>query len=715
MKKLLLLLILSFFSAQGLAASCPDGSEPVKSVSADGTYFVYKCGNNNEQGSSTTSDSNDDWPSGKEYVYNCLRTGSCNVIIENLTEQPKLFIGKSYFDGSNKVTNIAYKGNHKPKVMTGLWGKKWTVDNYSPLVECQMGTCDNLRWSDYFDNMIYFQDPYAPNDGAEIIILNPKNIELGYPVNGGMYAPFRHAWDISHLLQSNNLENLKQGLIEGAEGKWLKELQAAMFIYRTNDGDSYEGFSGSLDAFLYPTVVPLIEAHIALQRNNMYSPEEFNLVHKWLEKRVWALEQGPLDGAIGSSKRKDWNWQLTHEAGNHETIWKKVAYMLWGIADKNETYFTAAVNGFEDFYGTMRSDGTFKGEHKKGDGANYGISSGNEVGQAMVVMSIILHNQGIDVRKKYPKIEKFVQWASKNYKNPKATGLVTDGTFSNSSLRFMSSNPMEKNTLGWMFLWDQVFETKYSKDYDFLEGQTRALVVFGIMAPKTIITTEVIHASEEESTKRYLSKFDKDLTFGTVNYGDYSSKSSDYYLEGDTSEKFTLRSVDCSKNDCNHNQRNIRKETEKDSLNLESKSLYEWSIYTPFDENDIYEDYQRYVFFESDCGNPITFGGDRGSYYVSFADYFTIDNDWIKIVEDYEMIEEWNTFELEVLWSAVPENGYFKLKHNNELLINYEGPTAKCDGVGFAYGLTRDNLDYENRVTKDSPTSIYYDNVKIYR
>ena len=44
MKKLFLLLILSFFSAQGLAAGCPDGSEPVKSVSADGTYFVYNCG-----------------------------------------------------------------------------------------------------------------------------------------------------------------------------------------------------------------------------------------------------------------------------------------------------------------------------------------------------------------------------------------------------------------------------------------------------------------------------------------------------------------------------------------------------------------------------------------------------------------------------------------------------------------------------------------------
>ena len=61
MKKLLLLLILSFFSAQGLSASCPDGSDPVKSVSADGTYFVYNCGNtNNKQTSSNeqTSSSN---------------------------------------------------------------------------------------------------------------------------------------------------------------------------------------------------------------------------------------------------------------------------------------------------------------------------------------------------------------------------------------------------------------------------------------------------------------------------------------------------------------------------------------------------------------------------------------------------------------------------------------------------------------------------------
>ena len=54
MKKLLLLLTLSFLSTQSFAGSCPDGSEQIKSVSADGSYYVYNCGNSsNEQTSSS--------------------------------------------------------------------------------------------------------------------------------------------------------------------------------------------------------------------------------------------------------------------------------------------------------------------------------------------------------------------------------------------------------------------------------------------------------------------------------------------------------------------------------------------------------------------------------------------------------------------------------------------------------------------------------------
>ena len=58
MKKLLLLLILSVFSAQGYAGSCPDGSEPIKSISEDATYFVFNCGGGNSSNSTSTSTSN---------------------------------------------------------------------------------------------------------------------------------------------------------------------------------------------------------------------------------------------------------------------------------------------------------------------------------------------------------------------------------------------------------------------------------------------------------------------------------------------------------------------------------------------------------------------------------------------------------------------------------------------------------------------------------
>ena len=57
MRKHLILFILSILSAQSIAGSCPDGSEPIKSVSADGTYFVYNCGGGNEQSSSSTTNS----------------------------------------------------------------------------------------------------------------------------------------------------------------------------------------------------------------------------------------------------------------------------------------------------------------------------------------------------------------------------------------------------------------------------------------------------------------------------------------------------------------------------------------------------------------------------------------------------------------------------------------------------------------------------------
>ena len=56
MKKVIFF-ILFLFSIQAFASSCPDGSEPIKSVSDDGTYYVFSCDGNNEQASSSNTDS----------------------------------------------------------------------------------------------------------------------------------------------------------------------------------------------------------------------------------------------------------------------------------------------------------------------------------------------------------------------------------------------------------------------------------------------------------------------------------------------------------------------------------------------------------------------------------------------------------------------------------------------------------------------------------
>ena len=56
MKNLLLILALSLFSIQSFASGCPDGSEPVRSISEDGTYFVFNCGDGNDNAKNAASE-----------------------------------------------------------------------------------------------------------------------------------------------------------------------------------------------------------------------------------------------------------------------------------------------------------------------------------------------------------------------------------------------------------------------------------------------------------------------------------------------------------------------------------------------------------------------------------------------------------------------------------------------------------------------------------
>jgi len=100
MKKICLVIALALFSIQAYAGSCPDGSDPVRSISADGTYFVYNCGNNNneQKSSSTTSLITEINPvnySGWEQLSNTM-TGLSNYNFQYLNDSTKSRRGSHY-------------------------------------------------------------------------------------------------------------------------------------------------------------------------------------------------------------------------------------------------------------------------------------------------------------------------------------------------------------------------------------------------------------------------------------------------------------------------------------------------------------------------------------------------------------------------------------------------------------------------------------------
>ena len=202
------------------------------------------------------------WPHGKKWAYNCAKTTDCNILIENISEQPKLFIGKGVKSSSNKPINIADKGNPiKPNKMVGIWGEGWkSSDKYrdQDLLGCGGNSCLNLQWSKMLDSMIYAP---AINDGNEIFLNEQfKRNYRSYSESEKFFKPWRHALIISHLLQLGNFENLKQGLINGAKGKWLNELQPDTFLYQSGEYIDFQAYGNSLNWF-YPTIIPLLEAY----------------------------------------------------------------------------------------------------------------------------------------------------------------------------------------------------------------------------------------------------------------------------------------------------------------------------------------------------------------------------------------------------------------------------------------------------------------------
>ena len=163
MKKLFLLLILSFFSAQSFAGSCPDGSEPVKSISADGTYFVYNCGNTNNKQTSSNE-----------------QTSSSNTNTIITTINPVSHSGWKQHDGIKGIKSHNFQFvNDSTKSRRG---------NQYQRFELREGDCFNLgNWDDCANDrqrVEFTANPFLPPKGNQCIafsIMLDKSFEAIEP------------------------------------------------------------------------------------------------------------------------------------------------------------------------------------------------------------------------------------------------------------------------------------------------------------------------------------------------------------------------------------------------------------------------------------------------------------------------------------------------------------------------------------------------------
>ena len=419
------------------------------------------------------------WIDTKREADICVASDHCNIVFNQLTEQPTLWIGKTYFDPKPPI-NIAYNGSYSPKDMIGFIGNNWFSYGFPGYSEASHSPWDiNFKWTEKFDRIIVSTNS---DDGGIA--------KASAPV-GDVFdvAPYRHTVKIAHALQyhlagsTESLAELKDALVKGAEGDYLTEAKPAHFWYIVKHKD-YPGFSTTFQNF-YGTLLPLVEAHIVLQRNRIYSQIEYELVHSWLQKRIWAIEQGVMDGSISSR----WGYKPHQEAIDHEMIKKRTLYLMWGIADQNDEYFTAGINGFKDAYSIIRNDGSLKTEHKKGNGNNYGLNTGNYVTQHIVNMSIILHHQGWDIQKDFPKVEKAVKFTSELVRSPSKSKYYKKSTSSlnafNNSLEFIK-DPKIDNTLAYVVIFDKTFDTEYSKEFS-QDDDTHSMTIMGIVDAREIV------------------------------------------------------------------------------------------------------------------------------------------------------------------------------------------------------------------------------------
>ena len=101
MKKIFLLFALLLISSMSYASSCPDGREPIKSVSDDGTYYIFTCNESNSNSNNAIGNANTSSNNSKSGSDNPeIKIYEVSFSPEVLDELLNLVVSKTEFDFS---------------------------------------------------------------------------------------------------------------------------------------------------------------------------------------------------------------------------------------------------------------------------------------------------------------------------------------------------------------------------------------------------------------------------------------------------------------------------------------------------------------------------------------------------------------------------------------------------------------------------------------
>lgn len=430
----------------------------------------------------------ENWENGKSYM-NKFRNEDMTINLDEIIK-PTLYIPEhdckkqlnlpaSQVDcnGAKKRNNIAYDHPEEyPKKLVGGISDK--VFSNCPISNQEK---QSIFFSDKFDKII------APQ----------------------AWSSWRHSWPMSNKMQdyryNKEKENfasliyIKDKLVEAANKNFLSKAPNCDYwknqeiakknnycLMGVGDNSELDGWDGTINEFLWGSLLMFLEVHITMLREDIYTEEEKILVHNWLEKKVWFVERGPGNGSLG----KKTSYTPVEDPPNHHTIAKILMFLLWGIADQNSEYFTAGVRGFESAYNVIRNDGSILTEHYPhsskqkclkdgpdimgcGHGGYNSFDRGNLTSRFIVLIALVLENQGYNIKSNYPKIEKILEFTKLAVEDPlnkkfsKIWGQYSMNDYQKwNSLRYKSvddSNPpMPQNNLGHLVLWDLAFDDNYS-------------------------------------------------------------------------------------------------------------------------------------------------------------------------------------------------------------------------------------------------------------